>query len=154
MSTGPSSHRTSDLFPELVGRETLPDWAQGDPPAPIEDPVEVGWWSHPRKLLLVRPDGTEEVMDFYTIGDLATALGVKAVTIRKWEARGKLPMSPWRTRLPKNEQVPGKRPAGLRLYSYNQIVAAVKAAKLYGVPHRDANWDAWTEAIVEAWKQV
>lgn len=152
-SPGPSSPRTSDLFPELIGRDKLPEWAQGKQPEPVIDPEEEGWWSHPKRTALVRRGERVEV-DLFTVGNLADALGVRPVTIRKWESEGKLPPPVARTPPPRNEQVPGKQRAGHRLYTRNQIIAAIKAATTYNILSRKPDWAGFTAAVVEAWSNL
>lgn len=61
-----------------------------------------------------------EAREFFTIGHLSTALGRAAVTIRSWEASGKLPKSPYRSPAPKRSAIQSK-PKGKRLWTRAQI---------------------------------
>lgn len=82
--------------------------------------------------------------EFYTIGELAKAVGRKAVTLRSWEAKGWLPVPKYRTPKPSREQIPGKPAKGNRLYSRKQVLYLVAAAEEFGL--RDplhADWDGF-----------
>lgn len=82
--------------------------------------------------------------EFYTIGQLAKAIGRKPVTLRSWEAKGWLPVPKYRTPKPSKEQIPGRPAKGNRLYSREQVLYLVAAAEAFDL--RDplnADWDGF-----------
>lgn len=93
--------------------------------------------------------------EFFSIGDLAHALGRKPVTVRSWEDKGWLPSSGYRTRAPKGEQVPGKEVRGRRLYTRRQIevvVAAAEESGVLGANLRNADWKKFRRLVITGWK--
>lgn len=95
--------------------------------------------------------------EFFTIGDLAVALGRQPVTIRSWERKGWLPKSPYRTQVPKGEQVPGKAIKGRRLYTRVQIEAVIKIAHACGVMidnGRFADWSTFRATVAAHWRTL
>lgn len=81
------------------------------------------WDAKPRKYVV----GGREV-EFFTVGQLATALHRKAVTIRKWEREGILPKATFQS--PGRDEDPrGRR----RLYSREQVEGIVRIATEEGV---------------------
>lgn len=93
--------------------------------------------------------------EFFSIGDLAHALGRKPVTVRSWEDKGWLPSSGYRTRPPKAEQVPGKEVRGRRLYTRRQIEVVIAAAEECGVFSanlRAADWKKFRHLVYTGWK--
>ncbi|MER5754315.1 MerR family transcriptional regulator [Streptomyces sp. NPDC002088] len=81
------------------------------------------WDAKPRKGVVA---GVET--EFFTVGDLAKALGRQPVTIRKWEREGVIPKSTY--------QSPGKDgdPRGRRrLYTREQVEGIVRIAHEEGV---------------------
>jgi len=83
--------------------------------------VTASWDRKPRTY----PVGGVE-REFFTIGQLAEALGRKPVTLRKWEREGIIPKATFRA---PSEHVQGVR----RLYSREQVEGIVKIAKEEGV---------------------
>lgn len=86
-------------------------------------PSAADWDAKPRKYVV---GGTET--EFFTVGQLATALGRQPVTIRKWEREGVIPKATF--------QAPGKDgdPRGRRrLYSREQVEGMVRIAHEEGV---------------------
>lgn len=66
------------------------------------------------------------VLDVFTIGQLATALGRKAVTLRKWETDGVIPLAPF--------ELPGTDARGRRrLYSREHMEGILQIAIEEGV---------------------
>jgi len=63
---------------------------------------------------------------FYLIGDLAWMLGRQAVTMRKWESEGILPMTPITKKL-------GEGFGALRLYTRGMILGTVQIAREEGI---------------------
>ena len=92
----------------------------------------------------------------YSIGALATALGVSVRTIREWTIRGAIPDAPYR--LPSNMLVKGERKAGRRLYPAPYIEAAVEVMSRNGLLGRGpVEWDDHpevTQEIVREWKRI
>jgi len=82
---------------------------------PLEPPQPADWG----KPKLFNISGT--TTEFYTVGQLATALRRSPVTIRKWERLGYLPIATFRT--------PGQvRQKARRLYSRAQLEIIVSIA--------------------------
>lgn len=107
------------------------------------------------KPIIKRLHGVET--QFYAVGHLARALGRQTVTVRSWEAKGWLPNSTYRAPTPKGEQVPGKKTKGRRLYTRAQVEIVVEAARGCGVlidNGRNANWKAFTRAVVDGWRTL
>lgn len=87
--------------------------------------IDDTWDAKPRKYVV---GGVET--EFFTIGQLARALGREPVTIRKWEREGIIPVATF--------QVPGKEgdPRGRRrLYNRAQVEGIVRIAHEEGVLH-------------------
>lgn len=81
------------------------------------------WDAKPR--VYETPDGPTE---FFTLGQLARALGRESVTIRKWEREGVIPKAQY--------QVPGRNddPRGRRrLYTRKQVEGIVRIAEEEGL---------------------
>lgn len=103
------------LSPYPGGREPVNRVKKDPPPAPPD------WDTKPTILIL---KGKER--EFFTIGDLATALGRSVVTIRSWENKGVLPKTPYRSPTPKGPPrqsiAGGGTPTkGRRLWTREQI---------------------------------
>jgi len=114
------------------------------------DPMADDWDAHPTIKKLKGVD-----TEFFTIGNLAAALGNKPVTVRSWERKGWLPLSRFRTPAPSTHPIEGKKPMGKRLYTRAQIEAVVKAARDAGVLDPSVprpNWPKFTKQVVDAWK--
>lgn len=71
-------------------------------------------------------------MDMYAIGELASALGRKSGTLRKWEELGILPQATY-VMHPSTEQ--GRR----RMYSADQVVGIVRIASEEGILYSPRN---------------
>lgn len=119
-------------------------------PAPVDD----GWDSKPK---IIKRKGVDT--EFFTIGDLARALGRKQVTIRSWEDKGWLPKARFRTPVPKRSALEkeNKKPAGRRLYTRHQVDVIIKAAHETGVmnisPDSRPDWKQFTKLVVDGWLQ-
>lgn len=95
-----------------------------------------------------------EAQDFYTIGQLAQALGRKPGTIRMWEDRGRIPPATYRTAEPAGEQIPGKRLRGRRLYSRRQVELIIQAVELFigdNPKNNSARWNEFKQYIKQHW---
>jgi hypothetical protein len=116
-----------ELFKQIFEEGTpLPG---GRAPAVGERPPvqRAEWYSNP---IVKTING--RAFDFYTIGQLAEALGLKPVTVRKWETMGWLPRPLVHTPPPK-WNLPGKRPAGKRLWTRGQVEGIVRIAREEGM---------------------
>jgi hypothetical protein len=81
------------------------------------------WDAKPRKYVVAGVS-----TEFFTVGNLASALGRQAVTIRKWEREGVIPKSTYQS--PGRDDDPrGRR----RLYTREQVEGIVKIAAEEGV---------------------
>jgi hypothetical protein len=108
-------------------------------------PSEDGWDSHPRNYKLKGKD-----TDFFSLGDLAKALGRKPVTLRKWEAQGVIPKSTY--------QRPSEDPRGRRrLYTRPQIEGIVRIAREEGIlksHNKPIKNTAFTDKVVNLFKEL
>jgi hypothetical protein len=85
-----------------------------------------------------------EDREFYSIGELAKAIGRTPVTVRSWESKGWLPAPRFRTPSPRAEQLPGKAMKGKRLYSAEQVLYLVSAVRDFNlVEPQTADWDGF-----------
>lgn len=130
----------------------LPDWPGGTAPRnrasskPSTKPVGVNG----ARGKVYRIGGVET--EFFTVGELAKALGRKSVTIRSWESRGWLPKVKYRTPPPAAEQIPGKPSKGRRLYSRDQVEFLVAAVVKFKLDHnKDANWPGFLQHVKTLW---
>lgn len=93
-----------------------------------------------------------EAQQFFTVGEVAKALGRKAATIRMWEYRGIIPKANFRTPPPEGQQLPGKEPKGHRLYSLSQLDFIIDTVEKY---HLDdslvAQWESAKQHIKNHW---
>lgn len=92
----------------------------------------------------------------YSVGALASALGVSTPAIRSWIRKGYIPQSPYR--LPSNMVVQGEKVAGRRLYTAEYINAAVEVFKRHGVLGQTrimwANHSDISMEVLEAWQKI
>lgn len=131
----------------------LPDFPGNTPPRNRKDSPKRGVaedrfnGARPR---IYRIGGVDR--EFYTVGEVARALGRKAVTIRSWESKGWIPKVKYRTPAPAGTQIPGKSPKGRRLYSKAQLVFLVEAVETYKLndPKR-ADWARFHTHIRANW---
>ena len=139
------------IFPGGVPSRTVRKQRE-DPQAPVE---EKRWDSNPQKRLL--NDGRE--VELFPVGSLAMALDRSVKAIYKWERQRVFPPARYRTRAPARSTIPDKAAAGRRLYSREQIEAAVKAAYQVGLlprtsPAPKVDWVRFTSLVVRAWKAL
>lgn len=98
--------------------------------------------------------------DFFTVGDLALALGRRPVTIRSWEDKGWLPRTQLQTRPPERTEALGRKPVGRRLYTRHMVEVVVRAAKVSGVMNYNTvkknqalpDWPRFTNLVLDGWK--
>lgn len=109
--------------------------------------IDDSWDEKPRKYVV---NGVET--EFFTVGQLARALGREAVTIRKWEREGTIPVAIF--------QVPGKEGdtrGRRRLYTRAQVEGLVRIAHEEGVLHERRRSFAATEfkaRVLELFKKT
>lgn len=91
--------------------------------APRSTPGVQEWDRKPRVLLV-----DDKPVEFFTVGDLAAALGREAGTIRKWESNGVIPRAKYKSPSPSGD------PRGMRrLYTRAQIEGIVRIALDEGI---------------------
>jgi hypothetical protein len=99
-------------------------------------------------------DGVEQTL--YTVGALATALGVSTPTLRKWIREGRIPQAPYR--LPSNMIVQGENVAGRRLYTAELINVTVDVFREHGIlGSKRIVWDQYEEVsieLLEKWTRI
>ena len=91
-------------------------------------------------------------IEFFTVGQLAQALGRQAVTIRKWEADGVIPKATFLAPNP-NKDARAKR----RLYSRAQAEGIVRIAAeegLLGDSRREIRKTRFTERVVLLFEEL
>lgn len=109
--------------------------------------IDESWDEKPRVFVV---NGVET--EFFTVGMLARALGREAVTIRKWERLGVLPIATF--------QNPGKDndPRGRRrLYTRAQVEGIVRIAAEEGMftnRRKPFNQTQFAEKVLELFKQT
>ncbi|MFE2100865.1 MerR family transcriptional regulator [Streptomyces sp. NPDC059468] len=108
----PGSTRPLVRHPNRLNTEAAPSAA---------DPTE--WDAKPRRYVVA---GKET--EFFTVGQLARALGRQPVTIRKWEREGVIPKSTFQSP-GRDGDVRGRR----RLYTRAQVEGIVRIAHEEGV---------------------
>lgn len=95
-----------------------------------------------------------DLVDFYSAGALATALGKSLVTIRLWERKGYLPKAPYRLI---SENADGPLQAGRRYYTLPLIAAAVDEFQKRGLLDARVEWGDHPDlpvAIAERWRAI
>lgn len=124
--------RASDLDAEFAalaeGKPPTPRYYPGSsrplgksPGMPREDKDSKGVREWDTKPMIFEDPVTKKDAEFFTIGNLADALGRESGTIRKWENTGVIPKAAFLT--------PGEDPRGRRrLYSRAQIEGLVRIA--------------------------
>jgi hypothetical protein len=131
----PGSTRPIVRHPNRNSLHTEPATSAGD------------WDAKPRKYVVA---GTET--EFFTVGQLAAALGRQPVTIRKWEREGTIPKSTFQAP-GRDGDVRGRR----RLYTRAQVEGMVRIAAEEGVlvshqkPIKDTNF---TARVIDLFKRL
>lgn len=109
--------------------------------------VDPEWDANPR--IYPTPEGPTE---FFTLGQLARALGRQSVTIRKWEREGIIPKAQY--------QVPGRNndPRGRRrLYTRKQVEGIVRIAEeegLFANTRKPFEETRFRERVLDLFKQT
>lgn len=112
---------------------------------------EGSWDAEPQVKTL--PNGN--VIELYSAGSFALALGRPLVTIRLWERKGYIPRAPYRL---KSIIVKGVKKPGWRMYSRAIIEATIKSFESRGLleaPRID--WNKYPDLSIElmdSWKQI
>ncbi len=122
------SYRPRESHPPLERAEVLP----GDP-----------GWLHVGLTMRLKDKGA--LVDFFTIGAVATALGRSVCTVRRLEVEGHLPKASFRA--------PGRSPTGQkRLYTREQVLAVARVAEEHGIrkAKRTNRWHELADALTTA----
>ena len=112
---------------------------------------EGSWDAEPQSKKL--PNGN--VVELFSAGAFAHALGRPLVTIRLWERKGYIPRAPYRLKSP---IVNGVKKPGWRMYSRSIVEATVEAFETRGLieaPRID--WNRHTDLsiqLMETWKKI
>jgi len=112
---------------------------------------EGSWDSEPQVKKL--PNGS--VVELFSAGAFALALGRPLVTIRLWERKGYIPRAPYRL---KSIVVDGVKKPGWRMYSRDIVEATIKAFEarvLMEAPRID--WNRHTDLsieLMETWRKI
>ena len=112
---------------------------------------EGSWDSNPQIKKL--PNGS--VVELFSAGAFALALGRPLVTVRLWERKGYIPRAPYRL---KSMLVDGVKKPGWRMYSRTMIVATLEAFEARGLieaPRID--WNRHNDLsieLMETWKRI
>uniref|UniRef100_A0AAU3I9L1 HTH merR-type domain-containing protein n=1 Tax=Streptomyces sp. NBC_01393 TaxID=2903851 RepID=A0AAU3I9L1_9ACTN len=110
--------------------------------------ADTGAWDAKPRTYVVSGVSTE----FFTVGDLAAALGRRPVTIRKWERDGIIPKSTYQSP-GKDGDVRGRR----RLYTRPQVEGMVRIAYEEGVlvsHQKPIKGTAFTERVIALFKAL
>lgn len=131
----------------------LPDWPGKTPPK-NRDPKQSRKSAEDRlngaRSKTYRINGVDR--EFFTIGEVARALGKQPVTLRMWENRGWIPRVKYRTPAPANQQLPGKPSKGRRLYSKEQVEFLLEASIKFKIDsQKESNWDGFRQYIRANW---
>ena len=112
---------------------------------------EGSWDSNPQSKKL--PNGS--MVELFSAGAFALALGRPLVTVRLWERKGYIPRAPYRL---KSMLVDGVKKPGWRMYSRTMIVATLEAFEARGLieaPRID--WNRHNDLsieLMETWKRI
>lgn len=96
-------------------------------------------------------------VELFTIGQLAQALGLRPVTLRKWETMGWIPMPPMRTKPPNWAGLPSKTVKGRRLWTRPMVAGIVRIAEEEGLlerPRKRVEHTNFTPRVVALYEQV
>jgi len=110
-----------------------------------------GWDSKPQ----VKTLSNGNVVELYSAGTLALALGRPLVTVRLWERKGYIPKAPYRLR---SMIVNGEKKPGWRMYSramIESILTSFRSRGLEEAPRID--WNRYPDLsleIYDSWKQI
>lgn len=109
------------------------------------------WAKNPQVKTL--PNGN--VVELYSAGTLALALGRPLVTIRLWERKGYIPKAPYRLR---SIVVNGEKKPGWRMYSKTMIEGIIELFKEKGLEEAPRiDWNKYPDLslkIYELWTEI
>jgi hypothetical protein len=112
---------------------------------------EGSWDSDPQVKKL--PNGS--VVELFSAGAFALALGRPLVTIRLWERKGYIPRAPYRL---KSVVVNGVKKPGWRMYSRDIVEATVTAFQARGLTEAPRiDWNRHTDLsieLMETWRKI
>lgn len=112
---------------------------------------EGSWDSSPQVKTL--PNGN--VVELFSAGAFALALGRPLVTVRLWERRGYIPRAPYRL---KSMLVDGVKKPGWRMYSRDMVESTIKAFEARGLMEAPRiDWNRYSELsieLMETWKKI
>jgi len=109
------------------------------------------WALNPQVKTL--PNGN--VVELYSAGTLALALGRPLVTVRLWERKGYIPKAPYRLR---SMIVNGEKKPGWRMYSRDMIESILTSFQSRGLEEAPRiDWNRFPDLSLEIydnWKQI
>lgn len=112
---------------------------------------EGSWDADPQVKKL--PNGS--VVELFSAGAFALALGRPLVTIRLWERKGYIPRAPYRL---KSIVVDGVKKPGWRMYSRDIVEATIQAFEARGLMEAPRiDWNRHTDLSIElmdSWKKI
>ena len=113
---------------------------------------EEGSWDSESQVKKL-PNGI--VVELFSAGAFALALGRPLVTIRLWERKGYIPRAPYRL---KSIVVNGVKKPGWRMYSRDIVEATVKAFEARGLTEASRiDWNRHTDLsieLMETWRKI
>jgi len=114
--------------------------------------IEEGSWdANPQVKIL--PNGS--VVELFSAGAFALALGRPLVTVRLWERKGYIPRAPYRL---KSMLVDGVKKPGWRMYSRDMVESTIKAFEARGLMEAPRiDWNRYSELsieLMETWKKI
>ena len=112
---------------------------------------EGSWDANPQVKTL--PNGS--VVELFSAGAFALALGRPLVTVRLWERKGYIPRAPYRL---KSMLVDGVKKPGWRMYSRDMVESTIKAFEARGLMEAPRiDWNRYSELsieLMETWKKI
>jgi hypothetical protein len=130
-------------LPDFPGK-TPPKNRKGSPPRLSDDPY------HGARPVVYKVKGVDT--EFFTVGELAKALGRKASTLRVWEHYGWIPKTSFRSPVPMGKQLPDKTSKGRRLYTVSQLLFLTEAAERFKINYpKHSKWDEFREHVALNW---
>lgn len=113
---------------------------------------EEGSWDSESQVKKL-PNGS--VVELFSAGAFALALGRPLVTIRLWERKGYIPRAPYRL---KSIVVDGVKKPGWRMYSRDIVEATIKAFEARGLMEAPRiDWNRHTDLsieLMETWRKI
>lgn len=113
---------------------------------------EEGSWDSESQVKKL-PNGS--VVELFSAGAFALALGRPLVTIRLWERKGYIPRAPYRL---KSIVVDGVKKPGWRMYSRDIVESTIKAFEARGLMEAPRiDWNRHTDLsieLMETWRKI